>query len=531
MPTAVAQILNLEREPSASPNGAVAGRRSGFKLPAPLNTSDELLDRNVWSPSRRNSSIVNGELRTSNSPRTMAGPAGSLLATQPSGGSSLSSPKPATPTRFEDPLLAMPSFRRSAGSPTVDPTAPAFVSASASGGAASTSATGGAATPPLLPSPSFLGPGPSASNSFSARRSNIDFRRSVPGTSPSSAAAITSPGEALAPVSGGRSGAAAGSRFPGLVRGTSDSGSLDLPPYASSLAGSESGGPGLDDGDEGAADQEVDSAAAAGAQLRMGLAADAASAAAGASGAGLPGRRHSAFAVHSPSVSCGSFNPNGSQYAAAARPGGISPAARILMQRQRQQQQQQQPASEEEEFMARLQANRSSWRERSRSSSHTAAGHPHSIGAGAAGTAAVAAPHCESGLQNQTHAALEQLRCELKSLSMRSMHGSPAAAAAAAAAAAPPSGPSSAGAAAGGGGVFGSTSGPALARLSEGQASWTSPARLSFSQQHHSSSGAASGSVGGFGGGAAPELLPRRLASSPQTETESPRAQAATQAF
>ncbi|KXZ51266.1 hypothetical protein GPECTOR_13g753 [Gonium pectorale] len=70
---------------------------------------------------------------------------------------------------------------------------------------------------------------------------------------------------------------------------------------------------------------------------------------------------------------------------------------------------------DEEEFMQRLQQNRSSWRDRSSS-----ARVPGPQGAGGGG------PQNE-GLQNQTHAALEQLRGELRSLSMRSMPGGTAA--------------------------------------------------------------------------------------------------------
>ncbi|KAG2453395.1 hypothetical protein HYH02_001619 [Chlamydomonas schloesseri] len=72
--------------------------------------------------------------------------------------------------------------------------------------------------------------------------------------------------------------------------------------------------------------------------------------------------------------------------------------------------------TEDEDFMHRLQQNRTSWKERARAGSLSRDVGPSASGGGGAGGAV-------EGLQNQTHAALEQLRGELKSLSMRSMHG------------------------------------------------------------------------------------------------------------
>lgn len=131
------------------------------------------------------------------------------------------------PCRFEDPLLAMPSFRRSGGSPTLDLSAltPVF------GGAQ------GACLSPTVLSPALRG-GLSNSNSFSARRSHIDFRRSVPGAA-TPAAAVSSPGEV---VTSSRSTSAR--REGSLSRGALDYGSADLMGYSSLFVGSESGGPG-----------------------------------------------------------------------------------------------------------------------------------------------------------------------------------------------------------------------------------------------------------------------------------------------
>ncbi|GLI66192.1 hypothetical protein VaNZ11_009957 [Volvox africanus] len=506
MPSPAADILDVDTEPATS---VEKGRRPSFKLPAPLNTSDDILDRNVWSPSRRNSSIVaNSELRSSNSPRTTQ----QMLLSQGSGGSGLGSPKPVTPTKFEDPLLSMPSFRRSGNSPTLEPT-----------GSGSTGGNGPIMSPAAL-SPSFRA---LSSNSFSARGSHIDFRRSVPGGSN-----VTSPGEAA------MIGRPSSARQPSLTRGTSDFGNhLDLLGYASSVAGSESGGPGLDD-DE-AIDTESDTAAAGhvtGLSPRSTTVATGVGIGIGGGGSAFtPIRHHSAFAAHS--------------LGASSRHSYTSSAARLQAR-----------PSEDDEFMVRLQQNRTSWRERPRAGSYGP------VGLSFGGSLAP----CE-GLQNQTHAALQQLRGEFKSLSVRSMRSSAAASVtAAASAAALPLGAaaaaigggsgggghpavagvgsgsvgSSAGGSSGGGGDFGAFGrgglsggasggglGPPIGvygRHSEGHAQQLSPSRLSVSYRHYYNSGD-EGGAGGSGGGCPtkPELFPFYQISPPSSDLE---AQAALEA-
>ncbi|KAG2438739.1 hypothetical protein HXX76_005284 [Chlamydomonas incerta] len=168
--------------------------------------------------------------------------------------------------------------------------------------------------------------------------------------------------------------------------------------------------------------------------------------------------------------------------------------------------------TEDEDFMHRLQQNRTSWKERARAGSLSRDVGPTGSGGGGPGGTG-------EGLQNQTHAALEQLRGELKSLSMRSMHGGEGAA--------PrhvplPAMAGAPGAGGGGGGMalHSSHNGPAsagvvsasavpqwgastppgtstvdrergpFARISEGQ-SQLSPSRLSISNRDAASSGGA----------------------------------------
>ncbi|GIM12582.1 hypothetical protein Vretimale_15958 [Volvox reticuliferus] len=167
--------------------------------------------------------------------------------------------------------------------------------------------------------------------------------------------------------------------------------------------------------------------------------------------------------------------------------------------------------------MARLHQNRTSWRERPRAGSY-----------GPAGLSFGGSPAPCEGLQNQTHAALQQLRGELKSLSVRSMHGSAAAVVApAASAAALPFVAAATGGGSGGGhpvvagigngpvdygaggssggggdgafsesGLSGGASGggvgsptPGYGRHSEGQAQQLSPSRLSASCSNYYNSG------------------------------------------
>ncbi|GIL62759.1 hypothetical protein Vafri_16935 [Volvox africanus] len=400
----------------------------------------------------------------------------------------------------------MPSFRRSGNSPTLEPTGNGSVGGN------------GPVMSPVALSPSFRA---LSSTSFSARGSHIDFRRSVPGGSN-----VTSPGEAA------MIGRPSSARQPSLTRGNSDfSNHLDLLGYASSVAGSESGGPGLDD--EEAIDAESDAAAAGhltGVSPRSTTMATGVGIGIGIGGSAFtPIRRHSAFAVHSPGAS--------------SRYSYTSSAARLQAR-----------PSEEDEFMVRLQQTRTSWRERPRAGSY-----------GPVGLSFGGSPAPCEGLQNQTHAALQQLRGEFKSLSVRSMHGSAAASvAAAASAAALPLGAaagatgggtggghpavvgvgsgsvgSGAGGSSGGGsdfgafgrgGLSGGASGGGVGlpigvygRHSEGHAQ-LSPSRLSVSYRHYYNSGD-EGGAGRSGGGcpAKPELFPQYQVSPPRSGLE-PRA-------
>ncbi|PNW75566.1 hypothetical protein CHLRE_12g531850v5 [Chlamydomonas reinhardtii] len=227
----------------------------------------------------------------------------------------------------------MPSFKR--GVAPVEAAPPSFASG-------------------MPQSPSFRMAALNSSNSFSARRIHMDFRRSLPGAG---GGVVSTPGEVL-PGRNSNSGA----------RLTSDYGGEAFPPahlVGDSPALSEHGGAPPPDDDE-ATEQDVDAA------LQM------------------LGRRHSFFPIrdsNSPSTS-GSMR-------------GLRNSMRV---------------TEDEDFMHRLQVNRSSWKERARAGSTSRDVGPTGSGGGGPGATG-------EGLQNQTHAALEQLRGELKSLSMRSMHG------------------------------------------------------------------------------------------------------------
>ncbi|EFJ51610.1 hypothetical protein VOLCADRAFT_87808 [Volvox carteri f. nagariensis] len=431
-----------------------------------------------------------------------------------------------TPTRFEDPLLSMPSFRRSGGSPTLD---------SASG-----SHTGNAApvtTSALVLSPALRaggGGGLSSTNSFSARCNHfIDFRRSLPGGGSPGATGQGDGAPTLPAMSRPTS-----ARQPTLSAGNSYFGNLDYNMgYASSITGSESGGPGLDDDEVIGPPINADAAAAAAA-----AAATVAAAGSQTDGGGhspvssllqarsAPSRRHSAFTMRSPpgASSPPSLTPTSSTVLALSRVGGISPPARLasrssegdelvnfgLLQQNYQLQQQQHYG-----------AGSTSFRDRQRGGSYGHAGH-------FGGPGGSLSP-CEGGLQNQTHAVLEQLRGELKSLSMRSLPvcGSGGAAAVAATGAGTAASSSGGGGAAnngghvvtlmshgsGGGAGRGGSPGPGSGRVSDGQPPQVSPPRLFLNRTNHSigsggagsDAGVAAGSGGGdHGGGAAPEAPP-----------------------
>lgn len=205
-----------------------------------------------------------------------------------------------------------------------------------------------------------------------------------------------------------------------------------------------------------------------------------------------PNRRHSTCIVANP--------------ASSVRVGATSPVGRLPGL-----------SSEDEEFMVRLQQNRSSWRVRPQAGSH---GLVSMSGVGVSGS-------CEGGLQKQTHAVLEQLKGELRSLSIRSIH-----AASSTVALVTSAGPAAGGCGGGGGGcaapgsvtaaghgtVDNDTCGSRCgggdgcsplnarsARLSDGYAH-SSPSRFAVSAQGRCSSTSGGGGSAGGGGGVTPLL-------------------------